>query len=42
MQIDGKASNEILADEILHVDRLGRVYFTGSRRNDSLERQIFR
>ncbi|CAF1087184.1 unnamed protein product [Rotaria sordida] len=41
-QIDAKLPEEINADEIIHVDNLGQVYFTGSRHNDSLGKQFYR
>ncbi|CAF2409910.1 unnamed protein product [Rotaria sp. Silwood2] len=41
-QINAKSPGEINADEIIHVDNLGQVYFTGSRLYDSLEKQLFR
>lgn len=41
-QADAKSPAEIDADEILHVDKLGRVYFTGSEQSNTLEKQLFR
>jgi len=33
---------DINADEIIHVDNFGQVYFTGSYQNNSLEKQLYR
>ncbi|CAF0987125.1 unnamed protein product [Rotaria sp. Silwood1] len=41
-QINAKSPEEINADEIIHVNNFGQVYFTGSRHNDSLEKQFYR
>ncbi|CAF1283981.1 unnamed protein product [Adineta ricciae] len=41
-QIDVKSPEDINADEILHVDNLDRVYFTGFEPLNSLERQLYR
>ncbi|UJR28644.1 hypothetical protein I4U23_009876 [Adineta vaga] len=36
------SSTNIYADEIVHVDKYNYVYFTGSRQNHSLEREVYR
>ncbi|CAF1150393.1 unnamed protein product [Adineta steineri] len=41
-QINAKSSEDINADEIIHVDNFNRVYFTGSYQNDTLEKQLYR
>ncbi|CAM4778334.1 unnamed protein product [Rotaria magnacalcarata] len=41
-QINAKSPEHINADEIIHVNNLGQVYFTGSPHNDALAKQVYR
>jgi hypothetical protein len=41
-QIDATSPLNIYVDEIIHVDKFNEIYFTGSRQNYSLERQVYR
>ncbi|CAF3436510.1 unnamed protein product [Rotaria socialis] len=41
-QIDATLSSDICADEIIYVDNSDQIYFTASRQNNTLERQVYR
>jgi len=41
-QIDAKSPSYIYVDEIIHVDNFNQIYFTGSRQDNPLERQVYR
>ncbi|CAF1161992.1 unnamed protein product [Rotaria sp. Silwood1] len=41
-QIDATLSSDLCVDEIIYVDNFKQIYFTASRQNNTIERQVYR